>query len=169
MKKLVQGTLLLALAAACIPSASQALTTVTTTFNVTANINTKCTIAAADLAFGPYDPLVTNLTVPLDVSSTVTVACTKGTAATVGLDAGQNSGSAVGTTRAMAGGGAFLSYEIYKDAAHTTVWGNSGAGLVAYTAASKAPATLTDYGRIPAGQDQPVASYADKVTASINF
>ena len=49
------------------------------------------------------------------------------------------------------------------------MWGNSGAGLVAYAAASKAPATLTDYGRIPAGQDQPVASYADKVTASINF
>ena len=168
MKKLVRAALLLGFAAVCIPCASRA-TTVTTTFNVTASINTKCTIAAADLIFGVYDPLVTNAAVPLDVSSTVTVACTKGTAATVGLDAGQNSGSAVGTTRAMAGGGAFLSYEIYKDAAHTTVWGNSGAALVAYTAASKAPATLTDYGRIPAGQDQPVAAYADKVTASVNF
>ena len=69
----------------------------------------------------------------------------------------------------MAGGGAFLSYEIYKDAARTTVWGNSGAGLVSYTAASKAATAITDYGRIPAGQDQPVAAYTDKVTGSINF
>jgi spore coat protein U-like protein len=168
MKKLIRTALFLALAAAPLSSAALGATA-TTTFNVTATIAAKCTIGAADLVFGAYDPLVTNLAVPLDVNSTVTVACTKGTAATVGLDAGQNSGSAVGTTRAMAGGGAFLSYEIYKDAAHTTVWGNAGAGLVAYTAASKAPATLIDYGRIPANQDQPVAGYADKITATINF
>ena len=158
------------IAVASLPLSSAALAgSATTTFNVTASILNKCTISAADLVFGAYDPLVVNAVVPLDVNSTVTVACTKGTAATVGLDAGQNGPSAVGTTRAMAGGGAFLSYEIFKDAAHATVWGNSGAGLVAYTAASKAAVAITDFGRIPAGQDQPVAAYADKITATINF
>lgn len=168
MKYLTRVALFLALAT-CLSSAAVFAGSATTTFNVTANILNKCTISAADLVFGSYDPLVTNAALPLDVNSTVTVACTKGTAATVGLDTGQNSGSAVGTTRAMAGGGAFLSYEIFKDAARTTVWGNAGAGLVNYTAASKAATVLSDFGRIPAGQDQPVASYADKITATINF
>jgi spore coat protein U-like protein len=168
MRKLLTAALFLALATVPLSSAALAATA-TTTFNVTANIANKCTIAAADLTFGAYDPLVTNAAVPLAVSSTVTVACTKGTVSTIGLDTGLNGGSAVGTTRAMSGGGAFLSYEIYKDAAHTTVWTNAGAGMVTYTALSKAATAITDFGLIPAGEDQPVAAYADKITATINF
>ncbi len=164
----VLGAALAALATLPFSSAAKAATA-TTTFNVTANIANKCTIAAADLVFGAYDPLVTNAAVPLAVNSTVTVACTKGTVSTIGLDAGLNGASAVGTTRAMSGGGAFLSYEIYKDAAHTTVWTNAGAGMVSYTAASKAATAIIDYGLIPAGEDQPVAAYSDKITATINF
>jgi spore coat protein U-like protein len=161
-------TLFVALATAPLSSAVLAATA-TTTFNVTANIANKCSISAADLTFGTYDPVVTNLAVPLDVNSTVTVACTKGTTATIGLDTGLNGASASGTTRAMSGGGSFLSYEVYKDSGHTTVWTNAGAGMASYTAVSKAATAITDYGRIPAGQDQPVAAYADKITATVNF
>ena len=171
MGSLVRVVVLLALVSAPLSSAVFA-GTATTTFNVTATVIKNCTISAANINFGNYDPLVANATTPLDLSSTVTVACTKGTTATVGLDPGLNSAFATGTTRAMTSGGgspSFLSYDIFKDAGHTTVWGNAGAGLVSYTAASKAPVALTDYGRILAGEDQPVGSYSDTVTATITF
>jgi len=171
MGRLLRIVVLLALVTAPMSSAAFA-GSASTTFTVSATVIKNCTISAANIAFGNYDPLVANAVTPLDLSSTVTVACTKGTVATVGLDAGQNAAFATGTTRAMTSGGGsptYLSYEIFKDAGHTTVWGNAGAALVNYTAASKASVALTDYGRILAGEDQPVGAYSDTVTATITF
>ncbi len=171
MGRLMRVVVLLALVMAPLSSAAFA-GSASTTFTVSATVIKNCTISAANIAFGNYDPLVANAVTPLDLSSTVTVACTKGTIATVGLDAGQNAAFATGTTRAMTSGGGsptYLSYEIFKDAGHTTVWGNAGAALVNYTAASKASVALTDYGRILAGEDQPVGAYSDTVTATITF
>lgn len=171
INRLTRVALLVALATSLLASVASAATQ-TTTFNVTANVVKNCTISAANLAFGNYDPVVANAAAPLNMTSTVTVACTKGATATVGLDAGQHSAQAVGTTRAMTSGGGtptYLSYEIYQDAGHLSVWGNSGAGLENYTAASKAATALIDYGQIPAGEDLPVAAYSDTVTATITF
>jgi len=171
MGRLLRIVVLLALVTAPMSSAAFA-GSASTTFTVSGTVIKNCTISAANIAFGNYDPLVANAVTPLDLSSTVTVACTKGTIATVGLDAGQNAAFATGTTRAMTSGGGsptYLSYEIFKDAGHTTVWGNAGAALVNYTAASKASVALTDYGRILAGEDQPVGAYSDTVTATITF
>jgi len=142
----------------------------TATFTVTATVNPNCTISAANLSFGNYDPLVANLAAPLNATSTVTVACVQGTTATIGLNAGLNSAQAVGTTRAMTSGpGSFLSYEIYKDVNHTTVWGNAAAATVSYTAASNANSSITDYGQVPAAQTPTTGSYTDTITATINF
>jgi spore coat protein U domain-containing protein, fimbrial subunit CupE1/2/3/6 len=172
MKKLLMLALFVALASVPLASASNAATA-TSTLTVTANVSNNCTIAAANLVFGAYDPVVANAASPLNVNSTVTVACTKGATATVGLNAGANSGKGgCATTRAMSSGGgvpSYLCYEIYSNAGLSTVWGNAGAGLVNYTAASKAPTALTDYGQVPAGQDVPTASYSDSVTATITF
>lgn len=146
--------------------------TATTTFTVTANVVSSCTISAANLAFGNYDPIVANASTALNVSSTVTVACTKGDVVTVGLNAGLNGANASGTTRAMSSGGAtpsYLSYEIYKNAGMSTVWGNAGAALYTYTSAGKAATAIPDFGQIPAGEDQPIASYTDTITATVTF
>ena len=60
---------------------------------------------------------------PLDGTGTVTVTCTKGAPAKVGLSSGSN---AQGTTRRMARAAtAYLTYELYKDTARTIVWGNT--------------------------------------------
>ena len=174
MKKLLLLAMLVAIGSVPLATSSFAATA-TSNFNVSANVNKNCTIAAANLTFGAYDPVVANASAPLNVNSTVTVACTKGSAATVGLSGGNNPSATSGcasTTRAMSSGGAtpsYLCYEIYSNSGLTTVWGNSGAGLVNYTAASRAPAALTDYGQVPAAQDVPVASYSDTVTATITF
>jgi spore coat protein U-like protein len=57
---------------------------------VSANVIRKCTITAQPLAFGNYDPVQANYTAPLDAQTTLTVACTKGTALNVTMDKGTN-------------------------------------------------------------------------------
>ena len=78
--------------------------------------------------------------------------------------------SSSGTTRRMAGGTDFLSYELYQDSSRSTVWGSGvAAGETIVTAPSKAARTFTVYGRVPAGQDVAAGSYNDTVVATINF
>ncbi len=67
---------------------------------VTANVSKNCTITTSPVAFGNYDAVTANATAPLDGIGTVTVTCTKGAAAKVGLNPG---GNAQGTTRRMSG------------------------------------------------------------------
>ncbi len=143
----------------------------TSNFSVTASVANNCTISTSAIAFGAYDPIVSNATTPLDSTGSVTITCTKGAATTIGLNAGNNSASATGTTRAMKSGSDYLSYEIYQNAGRTTLWGNSGADLFTPPVApDKNPRTFTTYGRVPAGQDVPAgASYTDTVTATVNF
>ena len=171
MKKFARLALLITLSMLALRSGAFAATA-TTTFSVTANVISSCTISAANLAFGNYDPIVVNAASPLNVSSTVTVACTKGDVVTVGLNAGLHGAQATGTTRAMSSGGAtpsYLSYEIYQNAGMSTIWGNSGGGLYSYTSLGKAPAAIPDYGQIPAGEDVPIAAYSDTITATVTF
>jgi spore coat protein U-like protein len=172
-RHLLHGRLAAALAAAAtLALAAPALAaTATSNFNVTASVTNNCTITSTTLAFGAYDPLVANATTALDAAGSVDITCTKGAATTIGLNAGNNAASASGTTRAMSnGGGSFLSYEIYQESGRTTVWTNSGAGLLTPPVApSKATRSFPTYGRVPAGQDAAAGSYTDTVTATVNF
>lgn len=140
----------------------------TATLSVSATVANNCTITTSSLAFGAYEPVGANTTASLDTSSTVTVACTKGASATIGLNLGTNASG--GTRRLADGTGGYLSYEIYQDSGRTTVWGNGGADLLAPgVAPSKAPRNFTVYGRIAGSQDVPAGSYTDTVTATVNF
>jgi spore coat protein U-like protein len=142
--------------------------TATASLSVTATVANNCTISTTALAFGSYDPVVTHASSPLDSTGTVVIACTKGATASIGLTTGANPS---GSTRRMANGAVYLTYEVYKETGRTNVWGNSGTDLVdAGAAPSSAPQTFTVYGRVSAGQTSAVAgSYADTVTATVNF
>ncbi len=135
---------------------------------VSANVNKNCTITTAQLNFGAYDPVAANATANLDGTGTVAVTCTKGAVAKIGLSAGSN---AQGTTRRMAQtAAAFLTYEIYQDAAHTIVWGNTTTDSLDIPAApNKNPRNYTAYGRVASGQDATVGAYTDTVVATVNF
>ena len=152
-------------------SSAFAASSATSNFTVTASVSNNCTISSTAIGFGPYDPIVTNDTTPLDAAGTVVITCTKGAATTIGLNAGNNSANASGTTRAMKSGSDYLSYEIYQEATRTTVWGNSGTGLFTPPVApNKNARTFQTYGRVPAGQDVPAGTtYTDTVTATVNF
>ena len=99
------------------PAAGQAATA-TTTIAVTATVLSYCTVSAVGLAFGNYQSVVVNAT------TTVTATCTNGTPYNVGLDAGGGTGATV-TARKMTYSGNTLTYSLYQDSGHATVWGNT--------------------------------------------
>ena len=125
------------------------------------------------MAFGTYDPIVANLSTPLDATGTVTTTCTSGANPQVTLGQGSNPGGgssdAAPVRQMSAGGSNFLSYALYQQSGRTTAWGNTSG-----TAPSSVPGTglaqvFTVYGRIPAGQIVPTGSYADTVVATVTF
>ena len=135
---------------------------------VSASVVNNCTISTSPLAFGSYDPIVTNASADLDGAGGVTITCTKGAATTIGLNTGSN---ALASVRRMKDAGTnYLTYELYQEAGRTTVWTNAGAGLLTPAAApSKAPRSFSVYGRVASNQDVPAGSYTDTITATVNF
>jgi spore coat protein U-like protein len=166
ISRLIAGAGMAALVAGLVGASQSQVqaTTATSSFTVSASVTANCTISAGALAFGAYDPVVTNASTDLDQTSTITVACTKGSTGVVSLDNGTN---ASGATRRMKSGANFLSYEMYNDSGRSVVWNASN--TVSYLAASKATSSLTLYGRVAAGQDIPVGAYTDTVIATITF
>jgi len=158
---LIVGGLALGMAA---PAFAQ---TATGTLGVSATVAKNCSITTTAVAFGAYDPVVTNATAPLDGTGSVVVTCTKGAGTRIDLGLGAN---VSGATRRMAGGTDFLTYELYQNTGRTTVWGTgAAAGLTIAVAPSRAARTFTVFGRVAAGQDVAAASYNDTVVATINF
>lgn len=138
-----------------------------TNLAVSATVISNCTITTAPLAFGNYDPAGAHATADLPGSGTVTIACTQGATATIGLNLGAN---ASGSTRRMTNGSDFLTYELYQDAGLATVWGNSGGGLLSPAAApSIAARNFTVFGNVPQAQDVSTGAYSDTVLATVNF
>lgn len=133
-----------------------------------------CTVAAGGLAFGVYDPLAA---APLDATGILQVTCTSDAPPhvtyEVQLDAGQAGSFA---PRAMTGGTGRLVYNLYIDAARSTVWGD-GTGGTAVVAAdynltrpgSTQTDTYTVYGRAPARQAVTAGSYLDTITVTLVF
>jgi spore coat protein U-like protein len=131
-----------------------------------------CSATANSVAFGTYD-----LTSPtaLQGTSTITVTCTEvfgSTSVTVYL----STGSGTYTTRTMLSGTNKLDYNLYTNAAETTVWGN-GTGSTTYdtltigngTVFGSASASATVYGAVPALQNPAPASYTDTITVTVNY
>jgi spore coat protein U-like protein len=148
--------------------------TATTTFTVTATVAANCTISATTLSVGNYDPIGINATSPASGPGTVTIACTKGSGPSIGLNAGTHAGAVAGVTRAMANGTNLLGYELYQPAAapgNGGVWTDIGGAnpLNAGVSPSKAARIFTITAVVPAAQDVAIGNYSDTITATVNF
>src|SRR5262249_1765763 len=174
MKKVTFGALaILALAASpALAGSAQA------NVGISANIANVCTISTRPVAFGAYDPVVTNASSSLTGSGGVTITCTKGASTTVGLGLGSNASSSV--RRMKDSGSNYMTYELYQPPDTTpgtacsfsspSVWGNSGGGLFTPASApNKNARTYNICGEVAGGQDLPFGSYTDTVVATVNF
>jgi spore coat protein U-like protein len=126
-----------------------------------------CNISASSVAFGVYSPIASS---PADFSGTLTLTCSAGSgtgAYTIALNTGAGSGTYSG--RKMISGANSLSYQLYKDAAHTQIFGNGTGGSVVFTGSDQVSKTggtshITVYGQISARQAVPSGSYVDSAT-----
>lgn len=132
-----------------------------------------CTATATGVAFGNYDP-----TAAAAATSTgqVTVACSRPPGPpsvnyTIAL--GTGSGSFAGRTLTF--GGATLSYQLYTDATHGTVWGDGSGGTAtigdSYSLGIFRTVTrnYSVYSRIPAGQWPAAGAYSDLIVVTVTY
>ncbi|MCU0073524.1 spore coat U domain-containing protein [Pseudomonas koreensis] len=145
----------------------------TTTLTVNLTVSNDCTITAPNIAFGSA-PVVSAFT-PV-TGQTINLACTKGSAYTVGLNDGQNALS-VGGRRRMISGSNYLAYDIFKSAG-TTRWGSVGAARRASSDAEVNPGNGVGTGsqifnynaKIYTDQTTPPAgTYLDNVVLDVGF
>lgn len=144
--------------------------TYTTPLTVSLYVNNDCTIIAPNITFGSA-PVVSAFST---ISQTLNVSCTKGSAYTVGLDAGQNSS---GGRRRMVSSGNYLAYDIFKSAG-STVWGSVGTARRSSTDAEVNPGNGLGTGsqvfnynaKVYTDQTTPPAgAYADSVILDVGF
>lgn len=120
-----------------------------------------CSVSATALAFGSYNPFSAAAN---DSTGSLTITCTvSGTSYTVALSSGAGSYS----QRLLTSAGHTLNYNLYSDTARSVIWGD-GVGGASSTVAGTA-VNQTIYGRIAAGQNAYVGTYADSITVTVDY
>jgi spore coat protein U-like protein len=133
-----------------------------------------CSVSAIATSFGTYNPFSA---VPLDSAGSVTVTCEQLLISilvsySIQLSSGASGGYA---PRRLAGPGYQLDYNLYTNAARSSVWGDGGGGTAVvsdgYLLGIVVPVqrSYTVYGRMPAGQNVAPGSYTDTITVTINY
>jgi spore coat protein U-like protein len=118
------------------------------------------------VSFGSYDVFAG---APTDTTGTVSFTCTGNADVTITLSKG---GSSTFNPRTLSGGTDTLNYNLYKDGARTTIWGDGTGSTATYTQAgvpNNTAQNLTIYARIPAAQDVSAGTYTDSVTVTLDF
>jgi spore coat protein U-like protein len=123
-------------------------------------------VVASDLAFGAYDP---QAGAPLDSTATIRYRCPPGQITRITLDAGASGSFA---WREMRRGSEVLRYNLYLDAARTTVWGDGTGGSSTGPGAKSTSAGVTTawvFARVPASQDVSAGAYSDLIRVTIEL
>lgn len=145
-----------------------------TDLTVSAQVDPNCTIETTAVDFGTFDPVAGQT---VESAGKVSIRCTKGTIAKIGLDRGSHDS---GTSRRMSGGSSnYLAYQLFQPAsnavgavcAYTTEWGNTvdTDTLNLLAAPNKAVRDYNVCGRILGTEDPAPGNYTDTVVATVNF
>lgn len=127
----------------------------------------QCSVSTTPIVFGTYNVFSTS---PVDSTGTVSYRCNGGAhGLLVTITKGQ---SVTFLPRELGKGLEKLSYNLFHDAARTSVWGDYASGTSAHLdphPPNNQNVNVTVYGRIPPGQDISAGSYSDTVTVVVNF
>lgn len=137
-------------------------TAATPSFTVTGQVVSSCAISAGDLSFGSAGALTANI----DATSTILLTCNQGTAYSVALNGGN--AAAAPTARQMAHGTSHVTYGLYRDAARSLPWGDSGGTTLGGTGTGSAQ-SLTVRGRVPPQATPLSGLYSDVVIATVTY
>jgi spore coat protein U-like protein len=159
-----RGVSVFLLATWMFPAALGLAATKTAKFNVTATVQSDCTVTATNLAFGTVGLLQANV----DATSTISVTCTPNTPYQLGLNEGTAAGSTV-DARLMANGTATMQFQMFSDAQRTQIWGNTDGTNTVGGSGNGQAANYTVYGRIPPQTAPGVGNYATEITATITY
>lgn len=109
-----------------------------------------CTVSVGNIAFSSVDTLGTT---PSDASATIQITCDSllGVSMCPNIGAGSG-GTASDGSRLLTGAGTPLRYQLYQDAARTTVWGTGTNAPLITLPSGRASTTRTLYARVFAGQ-----------------
>lgn len=171
MRRIVPVVVFGGVIAAALPACAD---TVSGSLSVQITIQKTCTVSAAPLNFGT----VNLLTSAVPAQADITVTCTNTTPYVVGLDAGAHESSAndVNTRRmANAGATAFVTYQLYKQVGHSTVWGpaaaladtDDGQGIAG--TGNGSAQTITVYGLVPIQATPAPDTYNDTVAILVTY
>lgn len=136
---------------------------------VSATILVSCQVAGTVLSFGgSINPLTASSAV--DASSTLNVTCTNTTPFSLSLNAGLNAGGASNFGgRVMKNGTNSLPYQLYLDAARSTVWGDGAGSSVYHGTGTGNSQAVAIYGRLPSLAQVAPGSYSDTVTVTVSY
>lgn len=137
--------------------------TATGTLTVTATVANTCIIGDATLAFGSYEPVVTNASANLDGSTKVSITCTKGANAKIYSTTAIDDRKITNSTDE-------LSYILYTDSNRSTALGiNDTADTIDVTNATGQAQDIDLYGRIAGGQNVSAGNYSGTANLTISY
>lgn len=171
--KLIAATALVSMITGINPAF--AATSPNETVSISSSIANVLSWSSGSLAFGAYDPVVTNSSTNLTGSGSLSFSITKGDTVTITLGASANASTCSSKvtatyTRAMVSGSNCMIYELYEDSAHTTPWKGTASPTIPASTTGLSATSVNLYGVVPAGQDLPAgASYTDTVYAVVTY
>lgn len=167
MKRKVIGIALMALLATKAPVQAQAAT-VNQNLSVSLTVAAQCVLGTApSLGFGSGNLL----SGAVDASSTMSVTCTTGTPYRIQLGAGTGSGATTAQRRMtiQGGGTQTVQYNLFTDAARSTVWGTGTTAPMSVAASGNGSAqSFTIFGRVPQQAAAP-GNYVDTVSVVVEY
>ena len=137
----------------------------TATFQVSITVENSCDIVISDMDFG----LVSSLATTHDAATSGTVTCTGISPLSIAFNVGSGGGSLA--ARELSNGTDTILYNLYADAAFTSVLGDGTGGTATIDFSSTGGADAFDvYGQTAAAQNpKPVGTYTSDVIATVTF
>jgi spore coat protein U-like protein len=148
-------------------AAAAGASTQTTTFAVTTNVLSSCTVGATDLTFPDYNPLSLTAT---EGSTNVAVRCSLLAPFNIGLNSGTQGGGTVITRKMkLATGADKLDYVLTRDLVHVLNWGETVLTDTLAGVGTGLSVNFPVYGQIAAGQNKSIGAYSDTITVTVTY